>query len=283
MTAVARLDKAGANRRAQRVRDGVNAVNDLIGTIVEIEERQDWLILGYKGWGDYFEAEFGPNQLRLSPEQRGVIVAVLAASGMSRRKIARWLGVDEKTLRNDAKGAEKSALPAADSQVKTNGPSDSPTTAAAASPTADGGTTLTEPPAAGPGASTAGEADRPGPAVTPTDITEDDVRPASGVVLPPASEPGVDEAGRPAEPEEPPAFSGEADPVQDGPGVPRPAPDPSDPAALLDWFAEQWEQVDADVSGPLLTDEDVILLEDSLNRIVFTFELLIKWRDRAQP
>lgn len=120
MTAVSRLDKAGATRRAQSVRDGVNAVNDLIGTIVEIEERQDWLLLGYKGWGDYFEAEFGPNQLRLSQEQRGVIVAVLAASGMSRRKIARWLGVDEKTLRNDAKGAEKSALPAANAQVKTS-------------------------------------------------------------------------------------------------------------------------------------------------------------------
>jgi len=116
-TSVSRLDKAGAHRRAQRVRDGVMAVNELIETLVEIQERQDWLALGYKNWPEYYEGEFGPNRLKLTAEQRGQVVAVLVASGMSKRKVAKALGFDEKTVRNDLRGAEKSALPSGEPQV----------------------------------------------------------------------------------------------------------------------------------------------------------------------
>jgi hypothetical protein len=123
---VSRLDKAGAHRRAQRVRDGVMAVNELIETLVEIQEHQDWLSLGYKTWTEYYEGEFGPTRLKLSAEQRGQVVAVLAASGMSKRKVAAALGIDEKTVRNDLRGAEKSALPSGKPQVKDSGDVDSP-------------------------------------------------------------------------------------------------------------------------------------------------------------
>jgi hypothetical protein len=164
---------------------------------------------------------------------------------------------------------------------------DDQTAAEAASRLADGGTDTTSavPPAAGPGPTEpSGEADRPGPAVNPTDITEDDAVSDDVQEQPPVPGSGVSRDARPADPEELTSpLSGEADPEQGGTGVTRPAPDPSDPAALLEWFAERWEQVDADVSGPLLTDDDVLLLEASLNRIAFTFELLIKWRERAQP
>lgn len=125
MSGLARLDRAGATRRAQRARDGLLAISDTIETLIEIQERQDWLTLGYKNWTEYCEAEFGPARLKLSAEQRGAAVAVLVASGMPRRRVAVALGVSEGTVRNDlkgarvpqAKGAQNYAPPVADVQV----------------------------------------------------------------------------------------------------------------------------------------------------------------------
>jgi hypothetical protein len=290
VSAVSRLDRAGATRRAQRARDCMMTVAEAIDTLTEIQDRQDWLALGYKTWSEYCEKEFGPDRLKLTPEQRGQVVAVLVASGMPKRRVAAALGVTEGTIRNDFKKRRVEApevrndyaLPPSEPQV-----SDGQTAAEAASRPADGGTDTTSavPPAAGPGATQpTGEADRPGPAVNPTGITEDDVRPASDPVLPPASPQGVDEAAAPAEPEELTSpLSGEADPVPDETGVTRPAPDPSDPAALIQYFADLWGDVDFEAAGPLLTRHDMQILNQSLISIANGVEALVKWRERAQP
>lgn len=167
-------------------------------------------------------------------------------------------------------------------------PSDSPTTAAeAASRLADGGEDPTVlPPAAGPGPTEPpGEADRPGPVVNPENLIEDDADPVSDdVPQPPPAPAGVSGDVRPAEPEELPSPpSGEADPVPDETGVTRPAPDPSDPAALLVWFADRWSCVDFEAAGPLLTSTEMQLLDQSLLSIANGVEALVKWRERAQP
>lgn len=98
-------------------------------------------------------------------------------------------------------------------------------------------------------------------------------------------EPAGDETGD----DEPslPSSGGSSDPVDEEQalvGVPAPAPPHfGDPAALLDWFAEQYEQVDVDVSGPLLTEDDWHLIDESLGRIAHVVELLAKWSERARP
>jgi len=118
---VSRMDKVAANRRAQRVRDGVTTINDVLATLDEIQERQDWLTLGYKGWFDYIEAEFGPDRLKLTNEERARVVGVLAAApGISKRRLAKMLGVSEGTVRNDVRRSQvrkNYALPTAEPQV----------------------------------------------------------------------------------------------------------------------------------------------------------------------
>lgn len=125
-----------------------------------------------------------------------------------------------------------------------------------------------------------------GPAVTPEDSTDEepDAPNRDDSSVPPASDRGVSEPGGQADPEVPASETDEsADGTeQDGTGVTRPAPDPSDPAALLDWFASVWERVDADVSGPLLTDDDMAMISDALERIAFGVELLTKWHERTR-
>jgi hypothetical protein len=65
--------------------------------------------------------------------------------------------------------------------------------------------------------------------------------------------------------------------------VTRPAPDPSDPAALIQYFADLWGDVDFEAAGPLLTSADMQMLNQSLISIANGVEALVKWRERAQP
>lgn len=179
---------------------------------------------------------------------------------------------------------------------------------------ADGGETdIAEPPADGPGASTVGEADRPGPSVNPTNVTDEERGPVVPVAPPAPSEvPGVapsdgaeaghesrddsvpaDEqprgpAGVPgpaAAPQTTPESSpGSGEAVQGEAEGPRPVPEPSDPAALLGWFAaDMWSQVDYDAAGPLLSDDDVTWLGQSLEFIAELFDRLIKARNAQLP
>lgn len=288
---MSRLDKAGAHRRAQRVRDGVAAIDDVIDTLIEIQERQDWIALGYGSYGEYCEGEFGPAKLKLTAEQRGRVVAVLASSGMSKRRVALALGVSEGTVRNDvkrSKGAQNYALPNAEPQVN-----DDETAADGANASADGGTrgpsAPTTPPAAGPD-----EQHEPtGPAVTPTDHrgtadpgdTDGAARPSAPSAPPvvPGADGQASEAGAERLPSVPPPAD-EADQGQASEGVPAPVPPHlfADPPAFLKWFADLFEQVDVDAVGPLLVGDDFELLGDSLERIRTVIDQLADWRTRTQ-
>jgi len=121
MAANNRLDRVGAVRRAQRIRDGVSSISDVLDTLVEVQERQDWTVLGYRDFDEYCVNEFGPDQLKLSAERRGQVVGILVAGGMSKRGAAKALGVSEGTVRNDvkrSKGAQNYAPPTVEPQVK---------------------------------------------------------------------------------------------------------------------------------------------------------------------
>lgn len=149
--------------------------------------------------------------------------------------------------------------------------------------TADGGTstsTTEEPPAAGTGAPVLnGEADRPVPAVTPpedhraaTPGETDDAGTSSGTTDPATGQRSSSLLPLPAEQVEEQAPA----------GVTAPAPHHGDPAALLAWFAERFEQVDPDVSGPLLTADDMALIGESLGRVVFVVDRLTDWHERTR-
>ncbi len=62
------------------------------------------------------------------------------------------------------------------------------------------------------------------------------------------------------------------------PGVPVP-----NPVALLEAFADQYELLDADAHGPLMTDAEFEALGAALIRVTNVVELLIQWRDRTNP
>jgi hypothetical protein len=168
---------------------------------------------------------------------------------------------------------------------------------------ADGGdpTALGDPSAAGTEAtSTEGEADRSVPAVTPTEDHRDaipgetdDAGPSSGTTDS-ATEQRPSSIPLPAEQVEEQAPAGVTAPAPPNPEeleertdeqddeVLPPLPHAGDPAALIAWFADRFDQVDPDVTGPLLPSDDLALIAASLDRIVFVVDRLTDWHERAQ-
>ncbi|WP_433078981.1 hypothetical protein ACQP1P_38865 [Dactylosporangium sp. CA-052675] len=277
-----------AQHHEQMLLKGIGSAQDAFDWIIE---HGAWTDLGFESVAEWWTTNVRPVMVRLEMRPTPAMVEKLLAkvreveSALPRaqRRTQRELesltlasewqvrGRTETRNRRSAAGSDLDARPAEPTDtaaVAAHGPADD-------EPQRD----------SNPGSSAAGSGDpAPEPAVTPTDITEDDARPnTDDVPPPPASDQGVDEAGGQAHDPEVLLTSGEADPVQDGTGATRPAPDPSDPAALLDWFAGVLEQVEPDVSGPLLTSEDMALIGASLDRVVFIVELLQKWFDRTQP
>lgn len=106
--------------------------------------------------------------------------------------------------------------------------------------------------------------------------------------------PSATPTGDGSSPEEPQPV---APPEQDGSGVDRPAPASGptfdevldehapDPGArvvaALEELAEEYEALDVDVIGPLLTSDDLAGIDRALNRVVAIVELLIRWNERA--
>src|SRR5690349_17626878 len=76
---------AEATRRAQSIRDGLNSFADAIDEMAEAYNRDDWKTLGYANWQDYCRAEFSPERVRLTVEQRRQAAASLASAGLTKR------------------------------------------------------------------------------------------------------------------------------------------------------------------------------------------------------
>ena len=63
---------------------------------------------------------------------------------------------------------------------------------------------------------------------------------------------------------------------------PAPVPHIGDPAALIAWFADLFEQIDTDTAGPLLAGDDFELIGAALVRISNVVDQLATWPDRTQ-
>jgi hypothetical protein len=99
--------QAAADARANAIRQGLN---DLHGTLTrlmaaaaEAWAERDWETLGYGSWQAYVDGEFGEGRLRLTIDQRQLMVGYLRGeAAMSERGIAVLLGVSQMTVHRDA-------------------------------------------------------------------------------------------------------------------------------------------------------------------------------------
>lgn len=104
------LTRAEAAELTARIGQALEHAEVLIATAYL---RRAWEPLGLSSWNSYVEAHFGDRPMLTVPRQdRPEVVRSLSESGLSGRAIARAIGVDEGTVRNDLKqdeGAENSA------------------------------------------------------------------------------------------------------------------------------------------------------------------------------
>lgn len=85
MGSLAITDADKAMERAQRIRDGFQAVNHLWKEVSAAFHQRDWEILGYQSWNDYLDTEFAQHRVKLPPEDRQEIVGLMREGGMSTR------------------------------------------------------------------------------------------------------------------------------------------------------------------------------------------------------
>lgn len=103
------LDRAAAERRAERIRLRLDTIADNYAAVMpmireSIAQRDD-LALGYPSVGAYVADRFGGSLQRLGVEVRRAVVGELTAAGMSTRAIAPVVGVDNATVYRDQQRA----------------------------------------------------------------------------------------------------------------------------------------------------------------------------------
>ena len=125
MTAVAERGSGrliAAERRAERIRltatSFMEARDKMSSLLVEAQREGDHETMGYRSWPEYIAALFSDTPLmRLSRDERKVIVADLAEQGMSSRAIAPVVGASHVTVQSDMRSSGKN-LPDAPRTVK---------------------------------------------------------------------------------------------------------------------------------------------------------------------
>lgn len=110
------LDRAAAERRAERIRLRLDTIADNYAAVMpmirdSIEKRDD-LALGYPSVGAYVADRFGGSLQRLGVEVRRAVVGELTAAGMSSRAIAPVVGVSHATVQADVRSGGNNFPPA---------------------------------------------------------------------------------------------------------------------------------------------------------------------------
>jgi hypothetical protein len=294
-----------ASRRADAIRAGLTGYAATMDKIAEAYRREDWKALGYESFNAYAGGEFGEARLKLTPDQRARILPAFLAVGMSKRGAAAALGVDDKTIRNDLRGADNSALAGEVAQVKTDAEVADEVARAHASfdekYSGDVGPSLPDvpgesPPADIPTSQVALVAGQPGSNSSGAPVSEGPAgestanRPgvssslARDEVTPPASGPVGEEPVAPQPVVVPPAgfgvfTAGHEEGRSAGPDL------PSDPASELmravDGLAAALRVLDYDVAGPMLTDTEFKRFDELVLVLPGSVKLLRRWASAA--
>jgi hypothetical protein len=86
-----------ARARAERIRQGVQALVTWRADVLEAWIRRDDAVLGYPSWSDYIHGEFDMLP-RLEKPERDALMRLLSEAGMPQRKIAQTTGVMQSTV-----------------------------------------------------------------------------------------------------------------------------------------------------------------------------------------
>jgi hypothetical protein len=297
-----------ASRRADAIRAGLTGYAATMDKIAEAYRREDWKALGYESFNAYAGGEFGEARLKLTPDQRARILPAFLAVGMSKRGAAAALGVDDKTIRNDLRGADNSALAGEVAQVKTDAEVADEVARAHASfdekYSGDVGPSPADVPGESPPAALARSspdqsalvAEQPGSNSSDAPVSEGPAgestanRPgmtsslARDEVTPPTSGPVGEEPVAPQPVAVPPAgfgvfTAGDEEGRSAGPDL------PSDPASELmravDGLAAALRVLDYDVAGPMLTDAEFKRFEELVLVLPGSVKLLRRWASAA--
>lgn len=103
--------RVAAERRAERIRltatSFMEARDKMSSLLVEAQREGDHETMGYRSWPEYIAALFSDTPLmRLSRDERKVIVADLAEQGMSSRAIAPVVGASKSTVAADIESVQ---------------------------------------------------------------------------------------------------------------------------------------------------------------------------------
>jgi uncharacterized protein YerC len=116
---VRNIDRAARYRKARtrvdRIKVGLDGLQDLCDEVADSYLQRDWYALGYRNWGHMCDAEFSSAKIRLPANGRGNLVRALRDAGMSYRAIAAATGESKSTIARAASavpnGTPESTLP----------------------------------------------------------------------------------------------------------------------------------------------------------------------------
>lgn len=106
--------------RLDNIADNLEAVGPLIA---EAKAGGAHVALRYKSWTKYVADEFGGHLTRLAKLDRGPVVELLSAEGMSARSIGQAIGVSHTTVNRDQQQVEHDVPPAAEGKTPVAGKS----------------------------------------------------------------------------------------------------------------------------------------------------------------
>lgn len=99
--------KGEARACADRIRAGLDSYTRMRQDIADAYARRHWIALGYAGWFEYVEAEFGAELQKLSRDERPEAAHDLRSQGMSTRQIGHALGVSHTQANRDLAHADQ--------------------------------------------------------------------------------------------------------------------------------------------------------------------------------
>lgn len=189
----AERDISSAQRRADRIRRGINSFVETRREIAAAYADRDWYTLGYASFDAYVDSEFSEVRLRLSPDERREAVTALRKEGMSQRGIASVLGVSQPTVRRDLESTESNdsvpgRITGLDGREQpASRPSPKPARSRSATEETSSEADLEDPQTPGPAADPSAAQAGPGPTDEPvSEVSDTDPEPDMPTTTPPA-------------------------------------------------------------------------------------------------